>query len=81
MARHARNIGSPRFTVVSLVIKECRCCGRRLTSADWEGLQKLRPQRFGTWALGMYYPDPENPDLEMRNCSCGSTLSIPLRPE
>ena len=43
--------------------KECKCCGRKCTNENSEfiGIQKT--------GLG-------NPELELWNCSCGSTLAI-----
>lgn len=72
-ARHA--LGLP---VGIEIVKVCSCCGVQLTAKAWAGLKALRPQRFGTYVCGMYYPDPTNPDLEMRNCICGTTLTLPL---
>lgn len=46
--------------------KACSCCGRPITEEQWEGLEYVGVQR-GT---------EEIPDLELRNCGCGSTLAI-----
>ena len=47
-------------------MKSCTCCGRIHTPADWDRLQYVGHQEQGTG----------EPALELRSCSCGSTLAI-----
>lgn len=48
--------------------KKCNACGREIKSLkSW-----LRLPRVGVQGSG----DPESPDLELRNCPCGSTLAV-----
>jgi len=49
--------------------KQCSCCSRTLTHKDWEALP-----------LVGFHEDPVE-RLELRNCSCGSTLSIMTEPK
>ena len=47
--------------------KRCTCCGTFLYPYDWDLLPLL--QREGV---------PPRTDLEMRNCTCGTTLAVAL---
>lgn len=49
------------------VVSECGC-GLKYTASGWAKLKLLGIQRL----------DPQDPALELRNCSCGSTLAIEL---
>lgn len=45
-----------------------RCgCGRLYTAEAWQALPYVGVQRLD-----------DEPDLELRNCACGSTLAIPV---
>lgn len=46
-------------------VKVCACCGRPYTAADWARLEAIGTQRV-----------PGAPDVELRNCGCGTTLGI-----
>lgn len=48
--------------------KRCTRCDRIYTREEWLTLKRLKPQRFN---------DPDNEDLSLRNCGCGSTLAVP----
>jgi hypothetical protein len=50
------------------VEKRCRC-GARYDAAGWLALPYLGVQQL----------DAGEPRLELRNCTCGSTLAIELR--
>lgn len=54
------------------IIKTCSKCHRSLTAQEWAGLKQIGVQRFN---------DPENPDLSLRNCDCGTTLALELSQE
>ncbi len=76
--------GDPETFVCDLcieqgLVKKCSCCGLLITAKAWGQLKALPPQRFGTKVGGVYRPDFEIADLEMRNCFCGSTLTLPLQ--
>jgi hypothetical protein len=46
----------------------CTCCGTEITRAEWLGLRLIGPQE-----------SPGDPwELELRNCRCGTTLSLPV---
>jgi hypothetical protein len=47
-------------------IKSCGCCERQYTRPQWRSLKYIGVQDVGD---GEY--------LELRNCSCGSTLGMP----
>lgn len=50
-------------------MKTCRACRRTWTPESWRALKYVGIQRI----------DLEGePDLELRNCTCGSTLAIEL---
>ena len=51
------------------IIKTCGACGRRLTAADWKALPLI-----GVIDDRRKHSDGER--MEMRNCSCGSTLGL-----
>jgi hypothetical protein len=46
--------------------KRCNCCGASYSRDDWASLPLIGIQRDEYGA----------PELELRNCACGSTLSI-----
>ena len=46
--------------------KTCSCCSRLITEEEWERLAYV----------GIQQGTDEIPDLELRNCSCHSTLAI-----
>lgn len=48
--------------------KTCTCCGAKITEDDWERMSYVGVQR-GDAEIGV-------PDLELRNCACGTTLAI-----
>ncbi len=48
--------------------KKCNRCNKTYDADAWEKLSYVGVQKGD--------PDIEVPDLEMRNCSCGSTLAI-----
>lgn len=50
--------------------KTCTCCGAKITEDDWETMSYCGVQN-GDAEIGV-------PDLELRNCSCGTTLAIVL---
>jgi hypothetical protein len=50
--------------------KQCKCCGISYDAAGWLSLPRVGVQRG----------DVEQPSLELRNCSCGSTLAVALPP-
>ncbi|GAC1561122.1 MAG: hypothetical protein NVS3B10_19080 [Polyangiales bacterium] len=52
------------------VIKRCSCCGAEFTVAGWLALA----------LVGLQRDDEPHPTLELRACSCRSTLSIPTPP-
>lgn len=53
-------------------MKICSKCGRRLSVADWEALPLL-----GHQVMPPYEPENDPGEvLEMRNCNCGSTLTV-----
>ena len=47
-------------------MKTCHCCGTTHTPADWDRLQYVGHQEQGSG----------EPALEIRLCSCGSSLAI-----
>ena len=51
------------------ILKTCGTCGRRLTAADWKALPLI-----GVIDDRRKHSDGER--MQMRNCSCGSTLAI-----
>src|SRR5688500_17807647 len=53
---------------VELVLKQCRACGAHYGRSGWQRLAYLGMQDDG---CGLHA-------LELRNCSCGSTLSLRL---
>jgi len=62
-----RDLGPRRLDGVEPIVKTCRC-GRTYTQSEWEqlpsiGIQKLSPGE----------------GLELRNCQCRSTLSMPVQ--
>lgn len=48
--------------------KACSCCKRAISEDDWESMDYVGIQK-GDADIGV-------PDLELRNCGCGSTLAI-----
>lgn len=46
-------------------VKRC-ACGRRYTLAAWRALERIGVMRL----------DEDGPTLELRNCWCGSTISL-----
>jgi hypothetical protein len=60
--------GSPALAAELAMFKTCSCCGRAFDRIGWLALALVGVHREG----GGY------PDLEMRNCACGSTLSVEL---
>jgi hypothetical protein len=50
--------------------KVCTCCGTVLSAEAWRALRCIGVQEL-----------PDEPDLELRNCECGTTLAVvlPLR--
>ena len=48
------------------MIRRCTCCAKAITAAEWDGLL----------LLGILADDLVR--LELRNCECGTTLSVPL---
>jgi hypothetical protein len=48
--------------------KKCGC-GREYNEFTWQTLHYV-----GTY----HEPDPNEPDLELRNCQCKSTIAVPL---
>lgn len=50
---------------MSEIIKKCSCCGLSYTREAWDA---LAPLPNWTWEWGEVQ--------ELRNCTCGSTLSI-----
>ena len=49
------------------IVKSCRC-GQTYTQSEWERLQSIGVQKLSS-----------RKGLELRNCSCGSTLSMPVQ--
>jgi hypothetical protein len=49
----------------ALSIAQCRCCGSVYSRSEWRGLTSRR-----LW---------EEMDLEIAECACGSTISVPLK--
>jgi len=56
-------------TPAATIIKTCGKCERRYAPQEWRTLRRLGDQPSETEAGGPAY-------LELRNCSCGSTLAI-----
>jgi len=50
------------------IVKRCNCCGQQYTETTWRGLHYV-----GLWELDQ--------PLELRNCTCGSTLALPVMPD
>lgn len=50
--------------------KQCPCCGREYTAAEWSELTNPR-----AWDLR-----PDGDLLEIRECECKSTIAIRLEP-
>ena len=48
---------------INACVKVCKCCGRAHDSDTWAALHFVGVQ-------------PGEPDLELRNCLCGSTLAL-----
>jgi hypothetical protein len=53
---------------VDAVLKVCRCCGRAHDAEKWQALHLVGIQE-------------SEPDLELRNCLCGSTLALEVAAE
>lgn len=49
------------------MIKEC-ACGRRYGESAWERL----------YYVGIHRDERPYPDLELRNCVCGSTIAVAM---
>lgn len=49
-------------------LKRCSCCGHDHDAESWGSLEYL----------GIMDPEDGEPAIEMRNCTCGSTLAIEL---
>jgi len=50
--------------------KKCSCCARFLSEEDWENLRYVGIQR------GSKQGSNHVPDLELRSCSCNTTLAV-----